>query len=432
MAATGSTTSATSRPQARSARLLSMRPLQGIRVIEAASYISGPFAGLTLADLGADVIKVEPPTGDPYRRFGPQDADGGVIFRAGNRNKRSVALDLTTDVGLAELHTLLDTADVLITNWRPGVAEAFGLTAEARARALAAARVGARVRLRPDRADGHAAGVRLDHPGARRLRGLATPTTRRWCRRYVADKVTATFAAQSALAAIVQRGATGARVRGRHRHARRPRLLRRARPVRRPPGARSGRRTRAAHAAGAAPAADGRRLDRAGPGERTADQAGDDRRRLGRLARRDAVAARPDRRLRERFFELFGDHLRSRTTAEWTAIFAEADVPCSAVMSTAEHLDDEQVVHNRMYRIVPDPTLGQVRRRASPGAVRRRTGRHRRSAVPAAQLGRRRVSAHVRPRSTSISRGSPSTCSATMLRCTANVPPPTVSAGAKR
>ena len=67
-----------------------------------------------------------------------------------------------------------------------------------------------------------------------------------------------------------------------------------------------------------------------------------------------------------RFFQLFGDHLRSRTTAEWTEIFAEADVPCSAVMSTAEHLDDEQVVHNRMYRIVPDPTLGQVRRARHP------------------------------------------------------------------
>ena len=77
-----------------------MRPLAGIRVVEAASYISGPFAGLILADLGAEVTKVEPPRGDPYRRFGPQDDDGGVIFRAGNRNKRSVAIDLTTSDGM--------------------------------------------------------------------------------------------------------------------------------------------------------------------------------------------------------------------------------------------------------------------------------------------------------------------------------------------
>ena len=72
-------------------RLLRCVHSQGINVVEAASYISGPFAGLILADLGAEVIKVEPPRGDPYRRFGPQDDDGGVIFRAGNRNKRSVA-----------------------------------------------------------------------------------------------------------------------------------------------------------------------------------------------------------------------------------------------------------------------------------------------------------------------------------------------------
>ena len=107
-----------------------MRPLAGIRVVEAASYISGPFAGLILADLGAEVTKVEPPRGDPYRRFGPQDDDGGVIFRAGNRNKRSVAIDLATAGGMSELRAMLDAADVLITNWRPGVAEAFGLDAD--------------------------------------------------------------------------------------------------------------------------------------------------------------------------------------------------------------------------------------------------------------------------------------------------------------
>jgi len=68
----------------------------------------------------------------------------------------------------------------------------------------------------------------------------------------------------------------------------------------------------------------------------------------------------------ERFFELVSPRLRERATGEWTAIFAEADVPASAVMTKAEHIDDEQVVHNAIYRVVPDPTLGTVRRPRHP------------------------------------------------------------------
>ena len=224
--------------------------------------------------------------------------------------------------------------------------------------------MGARVRLRPDRADGHAAGVRLDHPGTR---GFAAsnaddPTL---VPSYVADKVTATFAAQSALAAIVQRATTGAgcvvdiamldalayfdvpdlfaahQVPGQD-NARVLRMLRAPRPL--------------ATADGwivLAPVS-GRQIKRALTAAGLEDSLDEMR------SQPDPIAAS------RRFFQLFGDHLRSRTTAEWTKIFAEADVPCSAVMSTAEHLDDEQVVHNRMYRIVPDPTLGQVRRARHP------------------------------------------------------------------
>jgi crotonobetainyl-CoA:carnitine CoA-transferase CaiB-like acyl-CoA transferase len=185
-----------------------MRPLAGIRVIEAASYVSGPFAGLALADLGAAVVKVEPPTGDPYRRFGPQDDDGGVIFRAGNHNKRSVAIDLTTAEGLARLHGLLDEADVLITNWRPGVAEAFGLTSVAvtdRWPRLVWVRVSGYGQTGPMAtlpAFDSIVQARVGFAAANGAEPRLSPS-------YIADKVTATFAAQSALAAIVQRGSTG-------------------------------------------------------------------------------------------------------------------------------------------------------------------------------------------------------------------------------
>jgi crotonobetainyl-CoA:carnitine CoA-transferase CaiB-like acyl-CoA transferase len=68
----------------------------------------------------------------------------------------------------------------------------------------------------------------------------------------------------------------------------------------------------------------------------------------------------------ERFFELLAPRMRERPTTVWTAVFAEADVPASAVMTKAEHLDDEQVAHNAIYRIVPDPTIGSIRRPRHP------------------------------------------------------------------
>ena len=67
-----------------------MAPLRGLKVIEAASFLSGPFAGMVLADLGASVVKVEPPRGDPYRRFGAAYGDSSLLFKAANGNKVSV------------------------------------------------------------------------------------------------------------------------------------------------------------------------------------------------------------------------------------------------------------------------------------------------------------------------------------------------------
>ena len=107
-----------------------MAPLSGLKVVEAASFLSGPMAGMMLADLGATVIKVGPPRGDPYRRFGKPHGDSSLLFKAANGNKPSVALDLKTDEGIAALHVLLADADVLITNWRPSVAPKMGLTPE--------------------------------------------------------------------------------------------------------------------------------------------------------------------------------------------------------------------------------------------------------------------------------------------------------------
>ena len=100
--------------------------LDGIRVVEIASYVTGPFASVLLADLGADVIKVEAPdTGDPYRSWGT----GGYspTFCSLNRNKRSAVLNLKTEEGRQALETLVKGADVLIENHRPDQVEKLGL-----------------------------------------------------------------------------------------------------------------------------------------------------------------------------------------------------------------------------------------------------------------------------------------------------------------
>ena len=103
------------------------RPLEGVRVVEAAQYVAGPLCGLLLSDLGADVIKVEPPAGDGYRYVMPVAPGLGRFFVPLNRGKRSVVLDLKTDEGRGRLEALLATADVALHNAPPVRAESFGL-----------------------------------------------------------------------------------------------------------------------------------------------------------------------------------------------------------------------------------------------------------------------------------------------------------------
>ena len=106
-----------------------MGPLEGLRVIDMGRIMAGPVCGLMLADLGADVIKVESlPRGDPSRRFLPPSiGDESAAFMMMNRNKRGIAVDLRTDEGRAVLSTLLATADVLIENFRTGTLDQMGI-----------------------------------------------------------------------------------------------------------------------------------------------------------------------------------------------------------------------------------------------------------------------------------------------------------------
>ncbi|MGZ4675193.1 MAG: CaiB/BaiF CoA transferase family protein [Acidimicrobiia bacterium] len=106
-----------------------MQALDGLRVIDMATVIAAPGAARYLADFGADVVKVEPPGGDGTRRMGwrdPRDGDS-YMWKLVARGKRTVVLDLKTDDGLARLRALVDGADVLIENLRPGTLERLGL-----------------------------------------------------------------------------------------------------------------------------------------------------------------------------------------------------------------------------------------------------------------------------------------------------------------
>jgi len=107
--------------------------LTGIRVIEIGTFISAPFAATLLADFGADVIKLElPEGGDPMRTLGayPPGGDSSYWWSAMGRNKRSVALDVRTSDGREILGRLLETADVLVENFRPGTLDRWGITME--------------------------------------------------------------------------------------------------------------------------------------------------------------------------------------------------------------------------------------------------------------------------------------------------------------
>jgi len=102
-------------------------PLAGVRVLDATSNIAGPFGGVILADLGADVIKIETPSGDPSRSMVPVDGDRSAYFHIVNRNKSVESIDLKSDLGKSRLAELMSDADVFLTNFLPDRLSALDL-----------------------------------------------------------------------------------------------------------------------------------------------------------------------------------------------------------------------------------------------------------------------------------------------------------------
>ena len=181
--------------------------LGGVRVVEQGTFITGPCAGMILADLGADVIKIESPDGDPYRAY--QGGQYSPHFQAYNRNKRSLALDMKQDRDCDLFEKLVREADVYIQNFRPGTAARLGAGLE-RLQAL-------NPRLVYCSISGFgASGPYVDRPSydsvAQALSGFLSVVVdyRRpqFLGPALADAITGLYAAHGVLAALVQRGRT--------------------------------------------------------------------------------------------------------------------------------------------------------------------------------------------------------------------------------
>jgi crotonobetainyl-CoA:carnitine CoA-transferase CaiB-like acyl-CoA transferase len=188
-------------------------PLDGYRIIDLTSMISGPLATMILADQGADVIKVENPEGGDHTRAANNRRNGfSASFLNNNRNKRSVALDLKSPAALDALLRLIATADVFIQNFRPGVAERMGL-GEAALRAVAPEII--YVSISGFGETGPYAQKPVYDPLIQAVSGLASiqagsDTERpRLVRTIVPDKLTAVTAAQAITAALLSRERTG-------------------------------------------------------------------------------------------------------------------------------------------------------------------------------------------------------------------------------
>src|SRR6516164_7882367 len=111
------------------------RPLDGVRVLELARYQAGPRGGMILSDLGAEVIKIEPPGGEETRKHPPIVRGQSVYFTVYNRGKKSVCLDMRSEGGKEILAALVKKSDIVLENFRPGVMRAMGFDYE-RLRAL--------------------------------------------------------------------------------------------------------------------------------------------------------------------------------------------------------------------------------------------------------------------------------------------------------
>ena len=291
--------------------------LQGIRVVDLSRIVSGPFCSMFLADMGAEVIKIEGvDDGDPVRQQGILRNGFSLYFASFNRNKRSLTLDLRSAEGKDVLRRLIATADVVLDNFRPGVMEKIGLSrAELE-------------RLKPDVVSCHITGFGLDGP--------------------YRDRPSFDFIAQAMSGFMSVNGAEGEA------------------PARAAPPLSD--LIAGAYAAMGVCAALVRR-ERTGKGEEVAIAPSNDqvyfklldalglehlRTHPAFLTNRDRFERRPE------INALVNAEIRKRPIAHWLEVLNAAGVPCGRVMSLPEVFADPQVRHQQMRITIDHPNHGPL------------------------------------------------------------------------
>ena len=187
-------------------------PLEGVRILDLTSMISGPVATMMLADQGAEVIKVEPPEGELVRHMGRNAGGLTSVFLSANRSKRSIGLDLKNPAGVDVLKQLIPTADVFVQNFRPGAIDRMGL-GESVVRNLNASVI--YVSISGFGETGPYAHKRVYDPVIQALSGLAdiqmdaASGRPQMIRTIIPDKTTSVTAAQAITAALFHRERTG-------------------------------------------------------------------------------------------------------------------------------------------------------------------------------------------------------------------------------
>jgi CoA:oxalate CoA-transferase len=338
-------------------------PLEGVRVLEVGNYVSSPYAGQMLVDLGAEVIKVEaPPEGDLFRHFGRPPTPISSLFANCNRGKRSISLDLKQPGSVEQLLGLVATSDIWISNWRNGVADRLGLgddVLEARNERLI------RIYVTGYGAEGPNANNPVFDLIVQAASGLSHATARANTPQaqpgFPVDKITAMMAAQSALAALYARSRSGRGDRidvsmlAAASYVDFVELFANRTFVDTAPEdplnhhALSGRVLPAKDGWLAVAPVSGQAIRRACEAVGHPEWVADIRQAPGQTE------------LQTRFFELFETVLPTQTTAHWLRVFAEHDVPASLCLTMDDHLDDPQVKAQEIYRMTNWPEIGEVR-----------------------------------------------------------------------
>jgi len=349
-----------------------MQALQGVKIVDLSRALSGPFCTMVLADLGADVIKIEPgPTGDMSRTWGPFDRGVSTYYLSCNRNKRGMCIDLRTPEGLTTIQQLIDDADVVIENFKPGTLESMGLGYE-----VLSAR-NPRLVLGSINAFG-ADGPMSNWPGfdqiAQGYSGLMSLTgfvdgdpTRTGTA--IGDLTSGMWLVTAVLAALLERERTG---RGQHVSTS---LLASLVGLLSVHGQRYlslgdvPRRTGNAHSV-IAPYGVFQTKD--GP----LNLAPITSAMWGRLcilldlpelpddSRFTTNEARVERR--DELREILESRLKTRSKREWTSLFVDAGLPAGPINTLDEVFDDPQVLHSQLTETLTHPTLGALRQVVTP------------------------------------------------------------------